>query len=706
MSRNIKFGLILLAIAAVVGVVGWLRLRPSGFGNRTYRIGWMISPPFQVRGADGKAAGLSVDLVNEAARRRGIALQWVFWPDSSESALKSKRVELWPLITITPERLKLFHISAPYIQHEHCLLVREDSRFKQIQDLAESTIGIANASIDTPHLHSVLPGARPLTRPLFGAIIDDTCSGLSDAAFMDKYTAITALLDMHSCGGHRLRWIGVPQIRSRLGVGAIFEATPIADAIREEIGTMASEGRLAAIFGKWGFMSGQDVESVEALLDARRRETLLISVTTLFALLFGLACRQTVRLIRERNRARQTEAELRETQERYLQAQKLESIGRLAGGVAHDFNNLLTVINGYSALVHRKLAESDPLRSQVDEIRKAGERAADLTQQLLAFGRKQISRPSPVNLNAAVQECEKMFHHVIGEDIELTTMLSPGLGLVLADPGQIHQVLMNLVVNSRDAMPDGGKLLIATCPVEIDSRAAAGRPEMTPGPAVLLSVADTGHGMDEQTREHIFEPFFTTKGLARGTGLGLATVYGIVKQSQGWIVVHSEPGKGTTFEIYLPRAAATAESPEAAAPTKSDPVRGSETVLVVEDQSEVRAFAVRALAAHGYRVLDAVDGPQALALSGQYAGPIHVLLTDVVLPGINGRELADRLKAARPQVVVLYTSGYTDDVIAHRGVLDRNMAFIPKPYTAEELAAKVREVLTGGSKARSFGKSA
>ena len=285
-----------------------------------------------------------------------------------------------------------------------------------------------------------------------------------------------------------------------------------------------------------------------------------------------------------------------------------------------------------------------------------------------------------------------MFRRLLGEDIELTTRLSPALGLVLADRGQIQQVLLNLVVNARDAMTSGGRLAIETAVVKIDSRYAAGRPELTCGQAVVLKVTDTGHGMDEETKQHIFEPFFTTKGLAKGTGLGLATVYGIVKQSQGWIQVQSEIGKGSCFEVYLPQAERD-DAEEANGSSSGATLRGSETVLVVEDQAEVRAFAKSALMAYGYQVIDAPDAKQALALSGSYAGPIHVLLTDVVLPGMNGRELADRIKGMRPEVAVVYTSGYTDDVITHRGVLDVGVVFVPKPYTADDIVEKVREAL-------------
>jgi CheY-like chemotaxis protein len=287
-----------------------------------------------------------------------------------------------------------------------------------------------------------------------------------------------------------------------------------------------------------------------------------------------------------------------------------------------------------------------------------------------------------------------MFRRLLGEDIELVASLSPGLGKVMADPGQIHQVLMNLVVNARQAMPEGGRLVIETADVEVDSIYAAEHPDTVGGPHVVLTVTDNGAGMDEETRKHIFEPFFTTKRPNEGTGLGLATVYGIVKQSHGWIWVYSEPGNGTAFKIYLPRlAAAAGEAPIPGAAAGRQ--RGSETVLVVEDQEEVRGLAAGVLRRYGYTVLEAADGPGALALAAGHGGRIDVLLTDVVLPGINGRELAEQLAVVRPQVKVVFTSGYTQDVIAHRGVLDRDVSYIGKPYTPEGLAAKVREVLEG-----------
>jgi PAS domain S-box-containing protein len=813
--------LVWIAIAAVsLGVIGalWLGYRRPDFSGRVYRIGWADSPPFQLHGPSGEPAGLAVDLVREAASLRGIKLRWIYSNESSERALRSNSVDLWPLITLTPERLKTFHITEPYIETEHCLLVRADSPFRRVSDLGTAVIGVADTPIDLWHLQHNLPEAHPRTHPRLPQVIEDVCQKRADAAFMDAYTAVSALLNDRACEGHSLRWIPAPSIRARMGVGSTFAAAAAADAIREEIGNMAAEGRLAGILGQWGYMSGQHLESMEALLSARRREERLLAVTFIFAALFVLACWQAWSLFRERNLTRKAqgalrEAEqrirlmannlkemvlaytmdrkliyanpametltgysiaeiqehgfiewihpidrarmlpyweelfrgnsfqdeeyrmtardgsihwmaatwgpmldengrqigvqgserditdrkraeeaLRESQERYLQAQKLESIGRLAGGVAHDFNNLLTVINGYSDIVYGKLPVQDPLRPRVDQIRRAGERAAELTQQLLAFSRKQMIQPRPLDLNTVVADAELMFRRLLGEDIELITRLEPGLGLVMADPGQMHQVLMNLVVNARDAMPDGGQLFIETAEVEVDARYLAEHPEAVPGPAVRLGVTDTGMGIDAETRAHIFEPFFTTKSQSKGTGLGLATVYGVVKQSQGWIMLYSEVGKGASFKIYLPRLTGGDEKPARSA-REAAQLRGSETVLVVEDQDEVRALAVSVLESYGYNVLDARDGNQALALAKLYGSTIHVLLTDVVLPGINGRQLAERMSAARPEMKVLYTSGYTQDVIAHRGVLDRDVAYLAKPYTAEDLAAKVRAVL-------------
>jgi two-component system cell cycle sensor histidine kinase/response regulator CckA len=398
----------------------------------------------------------------------------------------------------------------------------------------------------------------------------------------------------------------------------------------------------------------------------------------------------TQRDITERVRA---ERELRAAEEQLRQSQKLEAVGQLAGGVAHDFNNLLTVITGYSELLLKRVRGDESLSSKVEEIKKAGDRAADLTHQLLAFSRKQVLQPKVLDLNQIITEMDRMLRRLIGEDIDLKTVPDPTLGKVMADFGQIQQVVMNLAVNARDAMPNGGKLTIQTGNVYLDEVYAARHVDIRPGHYVMLAVSDTGTGMDAQTLARIFEPFFTTKEQGKGTGLGLSTVYGIVKQSGGSIWVYSEPGLGTTFKIYLPLAEGVAESPQAGAPRPE--TGGAETLLLVEDEAAVRTFMSDILEASGYKLLVAGDGAEALSVGGTYRGPIHLLITDVVMPRMGGATLAGRLAPLRPETRVLYISGYTDDSLAHRGVLGPDVAFLEKPFSSDALLRKVREVLDG-----------
>ncbi|MFI5336536.1 MAG: PAS domain S-box protein [Opitutales bacterium] len=394
--------------------------------------------------------------------------------------------------------------------------------------------------------------------------------------------------------------------------------------------------------------------------------------------------------VTDRKRA---EAERARLAQQLEQAQKMESLGRLAGGVAHDFNNLLTVIDGYSGIMLNSLAEGDPLRDSACEIHHAGRRAAGLTKQLLAISRRQVVEPRPVDLNRFLTENRNMFGRLVGEDVELLMHLDPDIGEILADPGQLHQVLMNLVANARDAMPEGGLLAISTAAVELDACAAARHPEARPGPYVVLTVSDTGVGMTEEVRRQAFEPFFTTKSEGRGTGLGLSTVYGIVRQSAGWIALESEPGKGTALRVGLPLAPASAASAEPAAAPEPVSVGGSETVLVVEDQDEVRKLTAALLKARGYRVIEAQEGGEALVIAERHSGPIHLLLTDVVMPHMTGREVAERFLKLRPAARVLYLSGYTGDALVRRSMVESAAACLVKPFTAEALAGKVREVL-------------
>jgi PAS domain S-box-containing protein len=395
--------------------------------------------------------------------------------------------------------------------------------------------------------------------------------------------------------------------------------------------------------------------------------------------------------ITKRHLAEQERAAL---QSQLAQSQKLESVGRLAGGVAHDFNNILSVILTCASFVLEGLKEGDPLREDVAEIEKGARRAAALTRQLLAFSRKQVLQPVSLDLNQTLREMEGMLRRIIGEDVDLVLALAPGLGTVRADPGQVEQVIMNVAVNARDAMPDGGKLTIETANVELDDAYAGRNPGASPGPHVMLAITDGGTGMDEKTLARIFEPFFTTKEPGKGNGLGLSTVYGIVRQSGGSIDVYSEVGRGTTFKIFLPRETAAATQAPAPPPPAARAVRG-ETILVVEDDEAVRSIARRMLARAGYRVLTAANGGEGLLACEAHPGEIHLLLTDVVMPQMGGRVFAERLARIRPGLKVLFMSGYTDDAIVRHGVLEPGTHFLGKPFTQADLLAKVRDVLDG-----------
>jgi PAS domain S-box-containing protein len=387
--------------------------------------------------------------------------------------------------------------------------------------------------------------------------------------------------------------------------------------------------------------------------------------------------------VRDITSQRQLEAQL-------AQAQKMEAIGRLAGGVAHDFNNLLTVILSYSDLLLEDLPKDAGSRDDIEQIRKAAQGASELTRQLLAFSRQQVLQPKIVDLNAAITGIEKLLARVLREDIQLRCTLAPDTGTVKVDPGQLEQVIMNLAVNARDAMPNGGRLTIETGNVDLDQTYVRAHPVAAPGRYVMLAVTDTGVGIDTATQARIFEPFFTTKDAGKGTGLGLATVQGIVQQSGGFIWLYSEPNHGTCFKVYLPRVDAPVSKAEEAA---AEGLRGTETVLVVEDMAAVRAVTCEMLKRYGFTVHDAADGATALHLAASLGAPIDLLLTDVVMPDINGRDLATRFQQLRPHMKVLFMSGYTDDAVVRHGILEEGIAYLQKPFTPTSLVWKVREVL-------------
>ena len=384
--------------------------------------------------------------------------------------------------------------------------------------------------------------------------------------------------------------------------------------------------------------------------------------------------------------------ERRHLEQQLLLSQRLEAVGKLSGGIAHDFNNILGVIIGYSEAMLQKMAPDDPLREAVNEIEKAGQRAAALTQQLLAFSRKQVLEPKILDLNSIVADVEKMLRRLIGEDIDLKIVPSQSLGKVKADRGQIEQVILNLAVNARDAMPRGGQLKIQTANVDLDETAARSLRYVVPGRYVMLQVSDTGTGMTPEVQAHIFEPFYTTKEQGKGTGLGLATVYGVIKQSGGYILLHSEVGKGARFDVYLPRAEGVAEvAPPSEAPIKR--VQGSTTILLVEDESSLRKLTGNTLKEAGYKVLEAGEAFQAMELAKEFDGTIDLLLTDVVMPGLSGRELAEKLRPERPEMRVLYISGYTDGAVATHGVLESGITILRKPFTRAQLLRNFEEIL-------------
>ena len=427
-------------------------------------------------------------------------------------------------------------------------------------------------------------------------------------------------------------------------------------------------------------------------LTAIRRDGSEFPVELAIARVPGKGPVQFTGFIRDLSERRKAEDALLRSEEQLRASQKMEAVGRLAGGVAHDFNNLLTVIQGHSELLLARLRDDDPIRKEIEEIRKASERAAGLTRQLLAFSRRQVLQARVLDLNEAVADMEKMLRRLIGEDIELITRLGPGIAHVKADPGQLEQVIMNLAVNARDAMPEGGQLTIETADATLDEEFCRTHPPTHPGRYVMLALIDTGIGMSPEILSHVFEPFFTTKEKGRGTGLGLATVYGIVKQSEGYVWVESAPGGGSSFRIYLPpvdEPMQTTEPRVGGAATDA----GSETILLVEDEPVVRELARRILEMNGYTVLEAGDVVEARRLCDTHAGPIHLLLTDVVMPVMSGRGLADALSGLRPDMRVLYMSGYTDDAIVRHGVLLKGVSFLQKPFTPQDLAAKIREVL-------------
>ena len=1082
MKPSRRFSLILLALAGVAATAFFIHLRRRPLQDKVYRIGWEIDPPSQVAGPR-EPTGLDVELVREAAKRRGIKLQWIKHPEGAAKALGSGDLDLWPLMTITEERKKRFFLSDPYQQDEIVLVTTETGISVESDDFTARTISLFDQPINFQIAHERFPQARLIPKPEARLAITAVCNGESEAALMDAFTVRSILLEGTQCPGKTLKLL--PSGSSvQLGVGATREAGAAAEAIREEIGNMADEGSLTDMMRKWGHQSTSELEALRYLVNAKRRLWWYragITVLGLFLafslwlafgyrrarnqaramgsalsaaernlrlvadnmdgmvlaydmkrrltfantgtldltgytrqeleakggficwihpgdqtrmlsswerLFQGHACSAEYRLITkdghekwvfsswgpvrdesgrqvgvygterditgrktaeerlaaigrgvgtyvgkeffatavatlagmmqaeyvwiaetlpdnrartiavfdqgkaaenfeyelkdtpcedvmnkdfcvypsgvqqqfprdtfladfgaegyagiplfdragrvlgslayitrspiqeirtakatleifagraaaelERNRSeresnqqrlrmegiidssmdgiitideqsrivvfnhaaekmfqylteetigepiqriipaygnvvpneipgsrrgrradgeefpmevsisqvplsdlkllnvtcrdlseqRRAEDEGKKLQAQLQQAQKMEAIGRLAGGVAHDFNNLLTVINGYADLIPDRLAPDDPVRNDIQQIHQAGDRAADLVRQLLAFSRKQVLQPQPINLSNVVAETKRMLTRVLGEHVEIVTELSPTLDPVIADPTQVGQVIMNLAVNARDAMADGGTLTLTTAMAVLGKTCGHCHGGLQPGRYARLTVRDTGVGMDKETVEQIFEPFFTTKEVGQGTGLGLSTVHGIVLQSAGHVDVETEPGRGTAFHVYLP--AVAAREPVTDRLSRAPRPMGTETILLVEDQEEVRRFTAYVLASLGYRVLEAYGAEEALAHCGKQS--VDMLLTDVVMPGMSGIELAARVQTLQPGVKTLFLSGYSDDMLAHHGSTLTPVNLLQKPFGRDALATRIRATLAG-----------
>jgi len=777
-------------------------------------IGYADSAPYHFRNPDGSPAGAAYEIVAEAAKRAKIDLVWVYCPEESEAALRSGKVDLWPIIGDFPDRRKHFYISDPWISTDYFILAPKGAG--HLTSTFTGNIGYSSGGVRSRLIKRIFPASNAVRLDSLQDLIAAVCSERVAAGIFEAGESRTALeARAPGCNDRQLQAYPIRGLRVDFGVGAKSGLSYVANRIQREIHGLAREGFLLSTLAKYSIFDIGDITATYSLMQLQERQRFLhwglaaLSLGLAFTLLvcwslyrtkqavaradsekaesvirYALASRATKDAIwdwspstdqvtwseliqsdfgysgndigrdmawrNERIHPDERDSVLKSmeraleegrttwsadyrfrrkngkyasvvdracivydggskpqrvvgaisdmTHQRILeeqlrQAQKMEAVGRLAGGVAHDFNNLLTVITGYSQLMLLKAEEKSLFHEYATKIQKAAASAASLTQQLLAFSRRQAIEPKAIDLNVALAEAEAMLKRLLEENIETVIHCSPEPCMVLAEIGQLHQVVMNLATNARDAMPQGGRLLFELSNVELASDYVEDHAGVKPGAYVLMAVTDTGSGMDEETQRHIFEPFFTTKSKGVGTGLGLSTVQGIVEQNGGSIWVYSELGKGTSFKIYLPRVKAPVAVVKLPQSTTSPTAPAGETILIVEDHAEVRRVASESLRYHGYCVVEATSAEEALLISEKCSGTIDVMVTDVVLPGMSGRELAEQIGPRRPGMKILYVSGYTENVIAHQGILIPGIAFLAKPFSQQALLDKIRQLL-------------
>jgi two-component system, cell cycle sensor histidine kinase and response regulator CckA len=671
---------LLVLIGLSVGGALWWR-RPPPLPDRPLRIGFLHDPPYMQWGPDGRPSGLSVEVISEAARRIHLPLQWVYTNGLVEGPFSDGTVDLWPALTILPSRQGKIYFSDPWLIADLYIVVRGAGP-KPGTDFT-GAVGYADLPVMAWVRRQQFPHATGRAYRDSQALAMGFCAGEVGVAFLPLTDATRAQLDPKSgcLGVSYSNYVLNDQIK--MAIGSRFQTRAAADMLRQELDRMARDGTLGAIVRPYSYYQASEILAIFEVLEARARTRLLVGGIVALGTALAMATWLLVALYTASRVTAREQAARSQLENELRQSQKLEAVGRLAGGIAHDFNNLLTVVTGYSQLVLDDLPAESPLRSPLEEVKRAGDRAASLVRQLLAFSRRQRLELRVLSLHDELTSAAGMLQRVLGDDIRLVSDLSAASDRVTMDPGQLHQIVLNLALNARDAMPHGGSLTISTADVPL---AAAHLPNGVPPPAgVRWRTTDTGVGMDAETQAHAFEPFFTTKPQGLGTGLGLATVYGIVAQSGGSIAIESKRGAGASIVIDLP-VTVDAVSPDVPAAVRPRPQRQqTSSILVAEDQPDVRRLVTQVLSSAGYQVLVAVSGEDALERCRERDCAIDLLLTDIVMPGMSGMELYMAARVNCPGLRVVYMSGYSHAVLEERGTVDRSGPMLAKPFTPDAL---------------------